>query len=111
MTERIRPVELLRDNKGIYGIGFNEGYPFDQPPFADNICGYILPERALILRPDVIAENVNIPCLPAASLQMLPRGWRGGMEGALCDVISHVIMHRCGVLERPGDVGLSKEAR
>jgi hypothetical protein len=32
---KVNPVELLRDAKGVYGIGLNTEFPFDDPPFGD----------------------------------------------------------------------------
>ncbi len=43
----VYPVILLRDEKGIYGIGLNPEFPFNDAPRV----------RSLIYRPDVIAES------------------------------------------------------
>ncbi len=35
--QKVNPVELLRDAKGVYGIGLNAEFPFDDPPFGDEL--------------------------------------------------------------------------
>jgi PcfJ-like protein len=87
-----KPVDLLRDRCGVYGVGIVE--------VADRrvlqIAGEGLP--TLILRPDALAENAN----GVAALQRSTGGFRRGpfmrsIEERLRSVIHHRMLHTAGL--------------
>ena len=87
------PVDLLRDDKGIYGIG----------KIADDPSG----SRTLILRPD---RFVDAGASTSAALQMLPGG------GPHCFFNRSIEAHfekeiYCGMLERAGFMGKDRPRR
>jgi PcfJ-like protein len=84
------PVELLRDGKGIYGIGVAKEVEIDSRP------------RDLILRRDHLPESQP----NRAVLQMITGGFRHGMftrmsEEHLRQVIHHEMLHRAGLAWPP----------
>src|SRR5262249_12608694 len=93
MTEIKHPVELLRDEKGIYGIGVAKGSEIDHPP------------NDLILRCDRLEESKT----GRAVLQMITGGFRHGMfklmsEERLRQVIHHGLLRRRGLAWPPPQV-------
>src|SRR5713101_6885654 len=111
MTEqKTNPVVLLRDEKGVYGIGLNEQFPFDQPPF-DNYYRYggsgPTQHRSLILRPDKFPEGEKIRYSETgALLQMIPprrfrmmHAYAPSLEQRLGGIIALFILHRCGAVD------------
>ena len=86
MSEIQHPVELLRDGKGIYGIGVAKEADVEHPP------------KPLILRRDRLEENNT----DRAVLQMITGGFRHGMfarmlEERLRQVIHHGLLRRRGL--------------
>ena len=105
------PVELLRDARGIYGIGITE--PHDLEALAWS-CGidteetYILrPPPPLILRPDCL-ERAKRPYGYGAALQKIVGGFRHGpfehtAEERLRQFIHHEALQRAGLPWPPPD--------
>ena len=105
------PVELLRDARGIYGIGITE--PHDLEALAWS-CGidtektYILrPPPPLILRPDCL-ERAKRPHGYGAALQKIVGGFRHGpfehtAEERLRQFIHHEALQRAGLPWPPRD--------
>ena len=122
MTEqKTNPVVLLRDEKGIYGIGLNAQFPFDEPPFGiqHNPWGTVdqRPKtRPLILRPDKFPEGEALRYSDKnARLQMLPPRApvhiAGTLEQQFGEVIARFILHRCGVTDNWAGEETPKEER
>jgi hypothetical protein len=104
------PVELLRDQRGVYGIGVSELFDFE---VVARSCGvepepYIFerPPGALILRPDSFADNRPLGADPFrpldAVLQKIAGGfWRGPFmrshEEQLGQFIHHEALNRSGL--------------
>jgi hypothetical protein len=72
------PVDLLRDQRGVYGIGVSELFDFEVVAWS---CGvepepytFERPPGALILRPDWFAANTPL----GAVLQKITGGFRRG---------------------------------
>jgi PcfJ-like protein len=89
------PVELLRDGKGIYGIGISKEAQIDSRP------------RDLILRRDRLPDEPYFSGYPI--LQMITGGFRHGMfchtsEERLRQVIHHEMLRRVGLDWPPPDV-------
>ena len=102
------PVELLRDGRGIYGIGVSESFDFEAVAWR---CG-IMPEpytfqrapNALILRPDWFMETKP----HKAVLQKIVGGFRRGPfmhsgEEQLRQFIHHEALKRSGLPWPPPD--------
>jgi hypothetical protein len=90
------PVALLRDEKGIYGIGLSDEYL--QADLPNDLIGYDgrLKDIKLILRPDRITEACGNY---APILQKLPRRrhFRETLESELRDEMVRVMHHRAGI--------------
>jgi PcfJ-like protein len=87
------PVGLLRDERGIYGLGLTDEYlEADLPKELLNYEGTPPRDNKLILRPDRINEACGYRHPPI--LQMLPRGFRETQECDLRDEMVKV-MHYC----------------
>jgi hypothetical protein len=101
MTEIKHPVELLRDGKGIYGIGIAKG---------SEIKEITQPPNALILRHDRLEESKT----ELAVLQMIIGGFRDGMfihmsEERLRQVIHHELLRKRGLAWPPPASGSNYE--
>jgi hypothetical protein len=86
----VYPVILLRDKKGIYGIGLNPEFPFNDAPRV----------RSLIYRPDMItgSEGPERYSKTNAVLQMIrQRLFPNSLEHQLVGVIAEFIMRRAGI--------------
>jgi PcfJ-like protein len=106
MTES-KPVELLRDRRGIYGIGVSDAYDIEALAWA---CGadprdtyYRTPEHEpnLILRPDML-QPFGKHQRPSAVMQKITGGFRLGMftgsrEERLRQFIHHEALIRAGL--------------
>ena len=98
-----KPVELLRDRRGIYGIGVSDPYDIEALAWA---CGagprdtYRTPHVGnLILRPDMLQSGKECEYRPGAVLQKIIGGFRHGMfthsnEERLRQVIHHEALIR-----------------
>ena len=98
-----KPVELLRDRRGIYGIGVSDPYDIEALAWA---CGagprdtYRTPHVGnLILRPDMLQSGKECEYRPGAVLQKITGGFRHGMfthsnEERLRQVIHHEALIR-----------------
>jgi hypothetical protein len=99
------PVELLRDDKGIYGIGLCEEYlAADLPPDLRRR------QNRLVLRPDRIEEACGIG---RPVLQWLPqRGWLFGrsQEAELRDTMCAVMRHCAGITDEDRPLGDKRRA-
>jgi hypothetical protein len=105
MTEN-KPVELLRDRRGIYGIGVSDPYDIEALAWA---CGadprymrYIPYAGNLILRPDMLRFGKPCNHVSFAVLQKITGGFRHGMftrsrEERLRQVIHHEDLIRAGL--------------
>ena len=104
MTED-KPVELLRDRRGIYGIGVSDAYDIEAVAWA---CG-VDPEDTwrtrrvsnLILRPDMFQFGKG-RVYKGAVLQKITGGFKYGMftnstEERLRQVIHHEALMRAGL--------------
>ena len=100
MTDRritqTMPVELLRDARGIYGIGITELHDLEALAWS---CGR--PPPPLILRPDCL-ERANRPYVYGAALQKIVGGFRNGpfnrtAEEQLRRFIHHEALQRAGL--------------
>ncbi len=122
MTEqKANPVVLLRDEKGVYGIGLNDQFPFDQPPFGIRHESWGTVDRRpktrpLILRPDKFPEGEALHYSDKnARLQMLPPRAgvhiAGTLEQQFGEIIAQFILHRCGVTDSWGGEEAPKEER
>jgi hypothetical protein len=94
------PVELLRDGKGIYGIGVAKEVEIDSRP------------KDLILRRDHLPESQP----QRAVLQMITGGFRHGMftrmsEEHLRQVIHHEMLRRAGLAWPPPDAPFHHNGR
>ena len=101
-----KPVELLRDRRGIYGIGVSDSYDIEALAWA---CGagprdtYRTPHVGnLILRPDMLQSGKECEYRPGAVLQKITGGFRHGMfthsrEERLRQVIHHEALIRAGL--------------
>jgi len=101
-----KPVELLRDRRGIYGIGVSDPYDIEALAWA---CGagprdtYRTPHVGnLILRPDMLQSGKECEYRPGAVLQKIIGGFRHGMfthsnEERLRQVIHHEALIRAGL--------------
>jgi len=92
----LRPVELLRDEKGIYGVGLTDEYlEADLPAELLGYDGARPKDNKLILRPDRITEACGESGPPI--LQMLPRRWCRASETQECDLRDAMVkvMHYC----------------
>jgi hypothetical protein len=103
MTES-KPVELLRDRQGIYGIGVSDVYDIEALAWA---CG-VDPrdtrqtERALIFRPDMLQFGKQCHFRSFAVLQKITGGFRHGMfthsrEERLRQFVHHEALIRAGL--------------
>jgi hypothetical protein len=94
-----KPVELLRDRQGVYGIGVSDAYDIEAMAWA---CGAEWRDTAcrtpraknLILRPDMLHLGKQSPFGSFAVLQKITGGFRHGMfthshEEGLRQVIHH----------------------
>ena len=93
MKQVIHPVELLRDRKGIYGIGIAKYVEIDHPP------------SSILLRPDRLDGSCVIW---GAIYQMITGGFRHGMfchtsEERLRSVVHHEMLRRAGLPWPPSD--------
>ena len=105
------PVELLRDARGIYGIGITESHDLEALAWS---CGidteetHILrPPPPLILRPDCL-ERAKRPYGYGAALQKIVGGFRHGpfehtAEERLRQFIHHEALQRAGLPWPPPD--------
>src|SRR5262249_25822465 len=107
MTEG-KPVELLRDRRGIYGIGVSDAYDIEALAWA---CGAdpedtyrTRPVSNLILRPDMLqfGERRHYGSLSFAVLQKITGGFRHGMfthsrEEKLHQFVHHEALIRAGL--------------
>ena len=101
-----KPVELLRDRRGIYGIGVSDPYDIEALAWA---CGagprdtYRTPHVGnLILRPDMLQSGKECEYRSGAVLQKITGGFRHGMfthsnEERLRQVIHHEALIRAGL--------------
>ena len=104
------PVELLRDQHGIYGIGVSDLFDFEVVAWS---CGvepephsFERPPGALILRPDLFADNRPL----GAVLQKIAGGFRRGPftrshEERLRQFIHHEALNRSGLPWPPQHLG------
>jgi hypothetical protein len=102
MTDIGKPVELLRDGRGIYGVGLADEFDFEALAWA---CGIDSPPRNrhtryLILRPDLLRNSEQKD--PPAVLQRITGGFRRGpfsysIEEQLRQVIHHEALNRAGL--------------
>jgi hypothetical protein len=93
-----QPVNLLRDGRGVYGIGVSDGF--------DN-CGVehkhvAWPFRTIVVRPDILGDSSPYPNRPYPVLQKITGGFRRGpfmhsSEEALRKVIHHWALERAGL--------------
>jgi hypothetical protein len=102
------PVELLRDQRGIYGIGVSDLYDFEA---VARSCGiepepytFARPRSALILRPDWLMDTKP----HRAVLQKILGGFRCGpfirsSEEKLREIIHHEALKRVGLPWPPPD--------
>jgi hypothetical protein len=106
------PVELLRDGRGVYGIGVSELFDYEALAWSCGIepesCTFERPPRALILRPDYFMNakpDVGDATLCArgyAVLQKIVGGFRRGPfmhsgEERLRQFIHHEALRRAGL--------------
>ncbi len=105
-----KPVEVLRDGRGIYGIGVSAAFDIEALAWK---CGiddpHLYPSRPgdLILRPDLLLGNEQRPHVPAV-LQKITGGFRHGMfanfrEERLRQVVHHEALRRAGLPWPPPD--------
>ena len=102
MTGISKPVELLRDGRGIYGIGVSAGFDLEALAWA---CGIDDPDvfsrpRDLILRTDLLREPAwyGRYC-HSAVLQQITGGFRHGLfANSREEYLRQVVHHRapCG---------------
>jgi PcfJ-like protein len=99
------PVQLLCDEKGIYGIGLCDKYlAADLPP------KWPRRENKLVLRPDRIEEACGVG---RPVLQWLPqRGWLfgGSQEANLRDTMCAVMRHCAGITDEDRPLGDKRQA-
>jgi hypothetical protein len=101
MTES-KPVELLRDRRGIYGIGVSDAYDIEALAWACGIDETHNPNPPdLILRPDML-RCAKRSFKQSAVLQKITGGFRHGMfshsrEESLRQVIHHEALLRAGL--------------
>jgi hypothetical protein len=105
------PVELLRDERGVYGIGVSELFDYEAIAWS---CG-IEPEpwdferpSALILRPDFFVNTKALVGRDYAVLQKIAGGFRRGpfmhsREERLRQFIHHEALKRAGLPWPPPD--------
>jgi hypothetical protein len=112
MSDTGKPVELLRDGRGIYGIGVSDGFDIEALAWA---CGiddpHLYPShpRNLIMRPDMLpphGDKQNSYCF--AVLQKITGGFRHGMfthsrEEQLRQLVHHEALNRAGLPWPPLD--------
>jgi hypothetical protein len=108
---RNMPVELLRDARGIFGIGIADSHDLEALAWsfgisAEEARGLSLP-RPLILRPDCL-ERAKRPSLHHAALQKIVGGFRHGpfehtAEEGLRQFIHHEALQRAGLPWPPSD--------
>jgi hypothetical protein len=111
IEDKLVPVELLRDGRGIYGIGVSELFDdealawscgaekIDDPP-----CDR--PPSPLILRPDRLDGSISNWWSGGAVLQKITGGFRHGMfshttEECLRQFIHHEMLRRAGLCWPP----------
>jgi PcfJ-like protein len=107
MTARTMPVELLRDRRGVYGIGVSDAYDFEALAWAcgvDDVSTQRAP-RCLILRADMF--HMRHGC-SSAVLQKIIGGFRHGMFSHFCEehlrqFIHHEALMRAGLPWPPED--------
>ncbi len=104
MTGIGKPVELLRDGRGIYGIGVSDEFDIEALAWAcgiDDLHLYPLRPSNLILRSDLLGDNKQ-KHRPSAVLQRITGGFRHGMFANFCEehlrrVIHHEALNRAGL--------------
>jgi hypothetical protein len=105
MTEG-EPVELLRDRRGIYGIGVSDPYDIEALAWACGVDPRYTRQTPyvgnLILRPDMLQFGKPCDCFSFAVLQKITGGFRHGMftysrEESLRQVIHHEELIRAGL--------------
>src|SRR5262245_52754269 len=101
-----KPVELLRDRRGIYGIGVSDVYDIEALAWA---CGVdprdpwqTKPVDNLIFRPDMLQFGKQCHFRPFAVLQKITGGFRHGMfthsrEERLRQFVHHEALIRAGL--------------
>ena len=114
------PVELLRDQHGIYGIGVSELFDFEVTAWSCGVepepCTFERPPDALILRPDWFPDNTPRIGRPfGAVLQKIVGGFRRGPfmrshEDRLRQFIHHEALNRCGLAWPPQHLSLGERA-
>ena len=105
------PVELLRDARGIFGIGIADSHDLEAAAWSFGISAEeargLSPPRPLILRPDCL-ERAKRPSLHHAALQKIVGGFRHGpfehtAEEGLRRCIHHEALQRAGLPWPPSD--------
>jgi hypothetical protein len=112
MTGIGKPVELLRDGRGIYGIGVSDEFDIEALAWAcgiDDLHLYPLRPSNLILRSDLLGDNKQ-KHRPSAVLQRITGGFRHGMFANFCEehlrrVIHHEALNRAGLPWPPNQRG------
>ena len=111
------PVELLRDQRGVYGIGVSDLFDFEVVAWSCGIepeaYSFERPPGALILRPDWLAANRPLGANSfrplCAVLQKIAGGFRSGPfmrshEEQLRQFIHHEVLNRSGLPWPPNDL-------
>ena len=105
-ADRAMPVELLRDGRGVYGIGVSDLFDLEGVAWS---CGIELepdtfehPPHALILRPDRFPGTKPLGVTDTAVLQKIAGGFRCGPfmrshENRLRQFIHHEALNRAGL--------------
>jgi hypothetical protein len=102
------PVELLRDERGIYGIGVSDLCDYEAVAWScgvePELCTFGSRPSSLILRPDCFADTKP----SGAALQKIVGGLRRGpfirtSEERLRQFIHHTALHRAGLPWPPTD--------
>ena len=99
------PVQLLRDQRGVYGIGVAEEYDIEALASACNVvdAGGVCVQRSLILRPDQIKDALPWWERPRrAALQKIVGGLRRGIfnnttEEGFRQIIHHEALKSAGL--------------
>jgi hypothetical protein len=111
------PVELLRDQRGVYGIGVSDLFDFEVVAWSCGIepeaYSFERPPGALILRPDWLAADRPLGANSfrplCAVLQKIAGGFRSGPfmrshEEQLRQFIHHEVLNRSGLPWPPNDL-------
>jgi hypothetical protein len=104
-----KPVELLRDGRGIYGLGVSDAFDIEALAWAcgvDHPIFYPSYPANLIFRPDLLDYPCERRC--CAVLQQITGGFRHGMftncrEELLRQTIHHEALNRAGLPWPPPD--------